>query len=61
MIKVCGRRLRRQSSGEKGQRAGPTETEKSNLVDVEKSDSGEVNSQCLGEAEFKQAREDEVD
>lgn len=35
--------------------------QRSNLVDVEKSNSGEVNSQCLGEVEFKQAREDEVD
>lgn len=61
MVKVCGRRLRRQSSGEKGQRAGPAETERSNLVDVEKSNSDEVNSQCLGEVEFKQAREDVVD
>lgn len=61
MVKVCGRRPRGPSSGEEDQRAGPTETEKFSVVDVEKSNSGEVESQCLGGVEFKQGRKDDVD
>lgn len=61
LVKVYGRRKRRQSSGVKDQRARPTETERLKLVDVEKSNSGEVKSQCLGEIEFRQGRVSEVD
>lgn len=61
LVKVYGRRQRGQSSGVKDQRARPTEIERFRLVDVEKSNSGEVKSQCLGEVEFRQSREDEID
>lgn len=54
LVEVCGRRLRGQSLAEQDQRTRPTESERSRLVDTEKSDSGEVKSQCLGKAEFKQ-------
>ena len=54
LVEVCGRRLRRQRLAEQDQRTRPTESERSRLVDTEKSDSGEVESQCLGKVEFKQ-------
>lgn len=60
LVKVYGRRLSGQSSSEKDQRTRP-EIEKSRLVDVQKSNSDEVKSQCLGEIEFRQDKEDKVD
>lgn len=61
LVKVYGRRQRGRSLGVKDQRTRPTEVERFKLVDVEKSNSSKVKSQCLGEVEFRQGREDEVD